>query len=135
MKSNDPGMRETQRIERLGATVLEGRVDVGPADAQIQFRQIDAIEFPRIADKRGVAIRDDVRDDRLNGLVDVLRHFPFHRKKRVERGSKIRAPRIEPQGHEIASLAGASNRAHQTMPACVRLPKPKGGDPLGGPLG
>jgi hypothetical protein len=61
-------------------------------------------------------MRDDVRDDRLNCLVDVLRHFPFHREKRVERGTEIRAPRIEPQGHEIASVAGASNDARFCSP-------------------
>src|ERR1700730_13689377 len=103
MKSGYPGMRQAQRIERLGGTVLDRRIDVGPAHAQTQLLQIDAIEPPRIADKRGVAMRDDVRDDRLNCLVDVLRHFPFHREKRVESGPKIRAPRIEPEGHETAS--------------------------------
>jgi hypothetical protein len=111
MKSNDPDMRKAQRIERRGGTVLERRIDVGPAHAQTQLLQFDAIEFFRIADKRGVAMRDDVRDNRPNCLVYVLSHFPFHREKRVERGTEIRAPRIEPQGHEIASLAGASNDA------------------------
>src|ERR1700730_13826015 len=103
MKSNYPGMREAQRIERVRGTAGKCRIDVGPAHAQTQLLQIDAIEFPRIADKRGAAMRDDVGDDRLNCLVDGLRHFPFHREKRVESGPKIRAPRIEPEGHETAS--------------------------------
>ena len=103
MKGQNPVMRETQRGERLGVALLDRRIDFPDANAQPERLQIDEIEFSRIANEGGVAARDNLRDDRANHLVDILRDFPLHCEKRVERSGKIRAPRIKPQGHQVTS--------------------------------
>jgi hypothetical protein len=105
MKSHYPRMRQLERCERIRRTAGEGLIHFPGADAQTQGQKVDSIEFLGIGDERVIAMRDDLRDDRLNCMIDVLGGLPLYGEKRLERNIEIRASRLKPQGHEIVSFA------------------------------
>ncbi len=104
VKSHDPAMRQFERRDRLRVAGVERGVDLSSADAQSKLGQIDSIKFGRITNERGVAVRYDVRDNGLHQLIDILVRPPLLGDERLERSAEIRAPGIQPHGHEVVSL-------------------------------
>jgi hypothetical protein len=90
---------ELQRGERAGLARCGGGRELAGGDAQPDGGEIDPIEFAAELDQRGVATRHHVGDDRLDGVLDVLRGLALGGEKGGKLPGKVGVARIEADRH------------------------------------
>src|SRR5262249_26578206 len=91
--------RELERGERASVARRGGGGDLVQGDAQAERGEIDTVEFSAELDQRGVAARDHVGDDRLDGVLDVLRGLALGGEEGGKSEGKISVARIEADRH------------------------------------
>jgi hypothetical protein len=99
VKNLDAVARELERIDRPCVAGLHRGFDLRGRNAQAARGEIEAVEFARCVDQRGIAARSHVLDDGTGRALDISRRLALRRDKPFESLGEIGAASVEADGH------------------------------------